>query len=477
LIGERSNLPAPSTEMPYGISFPAPAEEESSGGGISVTQIWCMVRAHLWLSIAIFVPLAVLGFIVIKALPKTFQSQATLIVNADNIDPLAGRTGPSQAMSTFFQTQSALIFDKVMLQPVVDRLQLQKDVRFTRGKAPDPNASPIEINDALLTALRRSLNVQSGAGQLLYIAAQANDPTLAADIANTVAEEYIRQTSERTSAPAAERAARYAAQLGELKDKVDKVQAKVAEFRQRTEMTALGAGGDSEGALLADLEGQLRTAQNARRQLEARLGNSGAESSSALNADEVAVLRTKLTALETQMVEARATMGARHPKIVQLQVEIDATRRALQSGADTALGRARELENKYRAAADQERQQLLRRRVMQDEGARLMLEQQQAEQAYAKALSGQSEVQFASQGNYKDVTLVSRAEPPLRASGSGKLKLFAMLLAASFGLSFGAPFAYELFINRRIRCRDDLEKGLRVIALAQFGPVTPVPHG
>jgi hypothetical protein len=34
-----------------------------------------------------------------------------------------------------------------------------------------------------------------------------------------------------------------------------------------------------------------------------------------------------------------------------------------------------------------------------------------------------------------------------------------------------------LFINRRIRCRDDLEKGLRVIALAQFGPVTPVPHG
>jgi hypothetical protein len=45
---------------------------------------------------------------------------------------------------------------------------------------------------------------------------------------------------------------------------------------------------------------------------------------------------------------------------------------------------------------------------------------------------------------------------------------------ASFGLAVGGPFAYELLLNRRIRCRDDLERSFRIVLLAQFGPIPPV---
>ena len=62
----------------------------------------------------------------------------------------------------------------------------------------------------------------------------------------------------------------------------------------------------------------------------------------------------------------------------------------------------------------------------------------------------------------------------MTAAKPNKLKLFAAALAASFALALGGPFAYELLLNRRIRCRDDLERGFRIVTLAEFGPIRPV---
>ncbi len=49
----------------------------------------------------------------------------------------------------------------------------------------------------------------------------APHPEQAADIANAVAEEYLKQSRERINAPAIEGADRYSSQLEELKEKVD----------------------------------------------------------------------------------------------------------------------------------------------------------------------------------------------------------------------------------------------------------------
>jgi hypothetical protein len=35
-------------------------------------------------------------------------------------------------------------------------------------------------------------------------------------------------------------------------------------------------------------------------------------------------------------------------------------------------------------------------------------------------------------------------------------------------------FAYELLIHRRLRCPEDLERGLGVRVLAQIGPIPPL---
>ena len=463
MIDAQSRLSVPEMEhSQYSASYPL-AGEEDAAGGFTLLQLWHILRAYLWLSAGIFVVMVGLAFGVIKFLPKSYEATVSLIVNADNSDPLAGRNQSQGLAYTFFPTQVELINNSIVLRPVVDRLNLEADQQFTGGGIGDPKT----LKDAVLSNLRASLKVQQGTNsQLLYITATARDPVQAANIANAVAEEYLLQIRQRTNAPAIERAKRYADQLAELKSKVDVTQAKVDEFRQLHGMADLkeGHNTDSEGAALSDLEAKLLQARNERRQLEGQQ-----------NTTEAIALRTKLDQLEGDMGEARATLGPQHPRILQLQSEIDATRKALSGSSTMRLNSAIELERKYQQAVTEERSRLLVRRGVEDEGAKLLLEQQTAKDNYAQALRGQDQVKFASVGDYQDVALVSQAEPPVKATKPNKPKLFIAALAASFAFSMCFPFAYELLLNRRIRCRDDLERHFHIVTLAQFERMDPAP--
>ncbi|HXC60889.1 MAG TPA: hypothetical protein VN645_16345, partial [Steroidobacteraceae bacterium] len=78
------SLPPP--EPAYGMQFPAIEEESSGGAGFTLAQLWHMVRAHLWLSIASFVVLLGIAFLLIQKMPKSYDATAALIVNIDNAD-------------------------------------------------------------------------------------------------------------------------------------------------------------------------------------------------------------------------------------------------------------------------------------------------------------------------------------------------------------------------------------------------------
>jgi uncharacterized protein involved in exopolysaccharide biosynthesis len=431
-----------------------------------------MVRAHLWLSIAIFVVLVGLAFVGIKKLPKSYEATAALIVNSDNTDPLAGRIQGLNQTYSYFPTQVELINNVVVLQPVVDRLKLQHDRHFNGGYVGDPKA----LNDIVVGNLRSSMRVAPGTGsQLLYISVMSRDPVQAAEISNAVADEYVHQTSQRTNAPNMERAGRYTAQVEELKQKRDEAQVKVAVFRERYGMTDLGQNVNMESAAMADLQGKLLQAEDERRRLEGLRSSPQPELGIGQEPQEALALRNKLDGLKSDMTTARMTMGLRNPKVELLQKQIDETQVELDASTARAKAKASELVNKYKSDLARERQQLLDRRTLQDQGEKLVSELRLAEEAYAAALRGKDAVMFASEGNYQDVEIVSRAQPPVRASKPAKLKLFAMAMALSMALALGGPFAYELLLNRRIRCRDDLEGHFRIVTLAQFGPMKPAP--
>jgi polysaccharide biosynthesis transport protein len=482
LINMKPGLPLQSssehllTGPPGSTGAPMMADEESAGG-ISIRQITSILRCYWLASVLTVVGLVVLSFGVIKMMPKQYTATATLIFNYENKDVLANREFPAGQAGTYIPTQVELILSRVVLDPVAQRLRLTSDPEFVRGFQGSPSA----LNEIVTNNLHDALAVIPGTGgQLLYITAPSKDPERAAQIANAVADEYLKQERQRTNAPATERAERYSKQLEELRAKSIQAQDRVTEFRQHNGLTEIAGdgAGDPESTTLRDLQEKLQSAQNQRRELESKQISGTASTDTVLDTGSVSALRAKLVTEEGKMADLRATLGPKHPQVVELQSEMEATRRALANEVQSLsnngsfqLQRARELEAKYRTALEAERTRVLERRGLQDQGAKLLLELQSAQANYRRALDGYDQVMFASAGNYADVSLISRADPPPKPSKPNKAKLFLMACALSLGAGLVWPFAYELFVNRRLRCRDDMERGFGIPVIAELGAV------
>jgi succinoglycan biosynthesis transport protein ExoP len=475
LSAYRSQLP-----MIASATLPAlPSEEEqSAGGGISVTQVVTILRAYWKLSVIAALACISIGAVDIKLMPKKYVATATLLVNKDQTDPLAGRDGANGLETTFIPTQIELISSRIVLQPVVEKLNLLADPEFKAGFAGPRDA----MLEAVVRNLVEAVQVQQGVGsQLLYVSASSKDPVKAAKIANAVTDEYLGQARQRTSAPAGERAARYSQELAELRLKATAAQDKVTDFRNQHGMTQIDSDkGDTDAAALTDLEQKLLAVQNQRRELESQqLGLRGASSSEAMGSTAVQSLRAQLSTQQTQMAELRATLGPQHPKILELQSEMAVTSRSLATelsrlsdNVTGQLARTRQLEAEYQRALDTERTKVIERRSVQDQAAKLLLELQSAQATYKRALDGYDQIVFASAANFNDVTSISRADPPVKALKPNKPKLFAIVCLLSLGLALAGPFAYELFLNRRLRCRDDLERSFGIPVLAQLGSIS-----
>jgi succinoglycan biosynthesis transport protein ExoP len=449
--------------------------------GLSVAQLAAILFAY-WKQIAVTTAvLMVLGAVVIKSLPKTYTATVTLIVNSDVKDPLAGRDFPAEMINNYVATQIELMTSPIVLQPVVQRLNLTEDKEFTSGfsGAEDARQEFVQKNLATVIQVDRGIG-----GQLLYVSASAKSPAQAADIANAVADVYIDQDRARFNNPAGERAQRYSEELAELREKTTIAQDKVTAFRKENgigDMNSSSTG--TEVQTLDTLHQRLLETQNLRRSLEAKQSGQQSATDEALGSPTLRGSKTLLDAQLSQLAQLSQTYGPRHPKVRELNAQIALTRQSLASenhafsaNTETELARTRELERKYHQAVAEQEAKVLKLRQAQDEGSKLVLELESAKSVYKHALDGFDQIMFQSVANHTNVTVVSRAVPLLRGSKPNKRKLMMVAFAGAFGLGVGVPLGYGLFIARRLRCRDDVERDFGIAVLAQLKAVpTLVP--
>jgi uncharacterized protein involved in exopolysaccharide biosynthesis len=457
-------IPSHETVLPQGLATP----------GLSPLQILSILRAYRLQTAIIVIAISVLMAGLIKLMPKTYTATTTLMVSPEGNDPLAA----AMATPTFnyMSTESQLMLSPEVLLPVIDKLKLTEDKRYTAGYSGDGST----LRDWVRENLIKSLDIQLGAfgSQLIYVTASARNPWLAAQIANTLADLYLTQQRERVSGPASERAKRYAAELAELKNKVRIAQDQVTSFRQRTGVTDTTAKNSSvEQALLATLEGKLQDAEIARRAAEVK-AMSAENANTAAGLPVVQNLKALLNTQQTQLAQLRTTYGVQHPKVLELENQIRATQRNLDSelhGVTAAnssdLAATRELEAKMRAAVEDQRRKVLGVNKLQDEGMKFELELESAQSVYKRALDGYDQIMFASGGHVANISVVSRAVPPQKAAKPNKVKLLILGVLGGIAAGVLGPLAYELLINRRIRCRDDFERDFDLPVLMEFDPI------
>jgi succinoglycan biosynthesis transport protein ExoP len=456
--------------------------QDESQPGLSLAQIWSITRAHRRQTMIIAVAIVLTTAAITKIVPKTYAAKATLMVNYESNDPLAARgiaTGPVQ---TYISTEMELMQSSEVLLPVVDKLNLSANDYYAAGFN---GSSRGELRDWVKEALSKDLDIEQGrfGSQLIYITAAARDPGLAASIANTVADTYLEQQRQRVFGPASERAKNYAQELAELKHKVSVAQEQVTAFRQKTGVTDAAAQSNNvEADLLTSLEQRYQEAQNLERAAEVAASGDRTASAAILGSNLIQTLKTQLDDQNKQLAQLRSTMGPAHPKVIEMQNQIAATRRSLaeesstySSNISSQLVAAKQLRQKLAAAVEEQRAKVLGVRKLQDEGTKYVLELESAQSVYKRALDGYDQIMFASGEHYTNVNFVSRAVPAMKAIKPNKPKLVLVGALAGLLIGLAAPFAYELIFNRRVRCRDDFERGFGVPVLSEFDAIQFAP--
>jgi len=443
--------------------------------GMSLRQLLAILWAYRRQSLMIAGGVIALAAVACALWPRTYTSMATLMVNFEVNDPLGGNEFPVGLLGSYMATQVELARGSEVLQPVIGRLGLDSDDRYARGYSGKPDGLTHWIEDRL----RKDLLVEQGryGSQLIYVSYSANDPIEAARIANSVATVYSEQQHQRLTGPAAERAKRYTEQLADLKDKVVRAQEQVSSYRRGSGLVDSDSKANLDMQLLYTLEQRLLEARNAHRVAESRALGDQSVGAAVLGSTMIQSLKTQLALQNARLSELQATLGERHPQVLELiqqrastRQALDAELRAYRGNASSELASAKQLEQKLQAAVEQQRAGVLEVRQLQDEGAKFQLELESAQSVYKRALDGYDQVMFASGGAYTNLNFVSRATPPPQAS---KPKVaMAMLIACLFGglLGLGLPLAYEM-VNRRVRCRDDVERDHGIPVLAELGSI------
>jgi len=456
------NLPVLAKEFPPPVPM---VPVQYAQGGLSREQLLAILRAHRSQAIMIAFALLVATVIIVKLLPKSYTAQATVLVNFESND--GTRQAPPDLFTSYLLTQVELLQNREVLLAVVDRLALTQDPEFTAGFRSEGNNT---LRDYVEKQLSANLQVEQGKGiQLLYVSFTSKDRNKSARIANAVVEVYQARESKHGNDSSSGRTQEYSEELADLKGKVAAAEQQMADFRQRTGITDIVAQNDVETQALAALEQQLLAAQNTRRVAESKKAEDQGSSDPVMTSALIQNLKNQLSTLQAELAQSTATLGPKHPKVVELQSQIAAARHSLdreiqnfsQNNTGTVASSA-DLEAKMRHAVDEQRAKLVKIRQLQDEGQKLQLELESAQTVYKRALDSYDQVMFASS------SFVSRAAVPLAPSKPNTvlLLLVGAMLAGLIGVA--GPVCYELLFNRRLHCRDDIERELALPVLAEF---------
>lgn len=440
---------------------------------ISPRQIWSILWAHRWKTVLIATSVIALVGAATMVLPRTYEATATLMVNFDVYDPLAGREFPIGLVGSYMATQVELARSTEVVLPVIERLGLTDDKQYTDGYTGPPEGLKLWVADRV----RDKLSVNQGlyGSQLIYVTFAAKTAAQAAVVANTVADVYTEQQYKRLTEPAQDRARRYSEQLGELKGKVNTAQEEATMFRRRHNLIDSDMTGDVSLELLTQLEHRLQEVQQIRRVAEAKAAGDASVGSEVLGSTMIQSLKSQLAAYNAQMENLTKSLGARHPDVLALRAQVDSARRALNAeqqaykgNVNAQVASARKLEAQLEDAVIEQREKVSTIRDVQDDGAEYQLELESAQEVYQRALEGYDQVMLAATGGYTNVSLVSRATPPARPSKPRVALLLLLGCVAGIGLGFILPLGYEL-LNRRIRSREDLERDHGLPVLAELG--------
>lgn len=357
------NLPA--VPEPYRAVNPpliVDAEYESAPAHVPLAHYLWILRRHGWKMLG-FVALVVLCTVVVSLrLTPIYESTATIDIDRKMPTGVLGEESTQSVNNDadqFLATQVKLIQSDSVLRPVVDKFKL-------REVEPDALEEAIDTSDTSREApveLKPLRVARPPNTYILQISYRSQHRQLAADVANAIAQSYLAHSYEIRYKATASLSEFMERQLEELKAKMEKSSAALAQFERELNLINPEEKTSILTARLLELNSEYTKAQADRVRKEAAYNSVESGSLAAAQASTQGEALKKLTEdlgeAQEKFAQGKTTYGANHPeykklqsRVTELETQLDAARKNVGRRAEVeyyeAVDRESQLENKVK---------------------------------------------------------------------------------------------------------------------------------
>lgn len=407
-------------------------------------------------------------------LPKEYSATATVLVDVKSPDPIGGMVLPAQMLPSYMATQIDIINSQKVTLEVVRELKMAENPT-AREQWQEATEGKGSIEVWLAEAMQRKLDVKpSRESNVIQISYSAADPEFAAVLANAFARAYINTSLELKVDQARQYAAWFDERTKQLRDSLEKAQAKLSAYQREHGIVAVDERLDIENARLAELSSQrtgiqAQKSETQSRQSQAR--DSTDTMSEVLQNGLIQGLKADLARLEAKLQETSGQLGRNHPQVQRLESEAQSLRSKIEAETNQIVGGIStsnrvntQREAEVKTALGAQKAKVLELKKQRDELSVLQREVESAQRAHDLVTQRLAQSSLESQSTQTNIALLNPAVAPLKHS-SPKITLnvvLSLMLGTMLGL--GAAFLLEL-ADQRIRGLDDLTLSLELSVL------------
>ena len=443
-------------------------------------HFFAILRARLWLVLAILVSTVVLTLVISLLLPKQYAATASVVADSKP-DPLAAMIYGGMASPTFMATQVDVIQSDRVAQRVVRNLKLAEspEVR-AQWLAATKGVGSIEV--WLAEVFQKSMEVKpSRDSNVISVTYKAPDPRFAAGLANAFVQAYIETSLELRVGPAKQYSSFFDSRAKEAREAVEAAQAKVSEYQKNNGIIATDERLDVENARLNELSSQLVSLQalsseSSSRQNQAS-GGSADKLQEVLNNGVIGSIKADMSRAEARLQELSARLGDNHPQVIEakasineMRARIDAETKKISGGVGVTNSINRQREAEVKASLEAQRAQIMRMKAVRDEGMVLVRDVENAQRAYDALLARLNQSTLESQTTQSNISVLTEAIAPVEPASPRVVlnTLVSIVMGILLAVDAALPLALR---DRRVRDIDDIAETLGLPVLG----VVPKP--
>ncbi|HMH27081.1 MAG TPA: chain length determinant protein EpsF [Steroidobacteraceae bacterium] len=418
-------------------------------------------------------------------LPKKYTGESAVVVDERGIDPLAQQGAmPVQMTASFVATQVDVIESHNVALKVVDRMKLVMDPAVIE-KFNDQTGGVGSIRDWEADELLKSLSVKpSRESNVIFLQFVAKKPQVAADIANSFADNYITTSLELKVDPARRQAGWFDQQVNDLRSALETAQQKLSAYQGQHGVIGNDDNNrlDAETARLTEISNHMVAAQAAMYDAETRQKQMSDALTKGRSSESVTVLqnpllqnlKTELARSEARFADVSQRFDHNHPQYMSAQAELESLREKVAGEISNSVGTvareaqiARQNMTDLQRAMEQQRKRILDLQHNQDEYTVLKRDVESARAAYDSSLQRGGETRLTSRLNNTNTAILNYAYPPMKASSPRLFLNLALAIVLGSLLAVSASLIKERF-DPRVHSRADLLEGAELAVLAEL---------